>query len=72
MGPLRVAALGPEGLQQCPEWRKSGRPREVLLSSPAVWRAEEVVAAPFANRPGQWHAEIDGGEDAFFAALLSH
>ena len=69
---LTVAALGSEGLQQCPDWRATGRPRAVLLSSPAVWRANEVVAAPFAGLASAWRAEIDGGEDAFFAALLSH
>lgn len=69
---LTIRALGQKGLEQCPEWRASGRPHPVLLSTPAVWSGETVVAAPLAGLHQNWHAEIDGGEDTFFAALLTH
>ncbi len=69
---VTVRALGPDGLEQCPDWRKSGLPHEVLLSTPAVWRGDTVIAAPLAETDQKWHARVDGGEDAFFAALLSH
>ncbi len=69
---VTVRALGDNGIEQCPDWRASGRPHAVLLSTPAVWRGTEVVAAPLANWSQNWQAHVDGGPDAFFAALLSH
>lgn len=67
-----VRVLGPEGLEQCPGWRACGRPHPVLLSTPAVWRGDTVVAAPLAGLDHSWKAVIEGGEDTFFAALLTH
>nr|WP_281278391.1 tRNA lysidine(34) synthetase TilS [Sulfitobacter sabulilitoris] len=69
---IHVRALGDEGLAQCPDWRASGRPHVVLRSTPAVWEGDRVIAAPLANHPAAWRAELDPGDDAFFAALLSH
>jgi tRNA(Ile)-lysidine synthase len=69
---LHVRALGEAGIAQCPDWRSTGCPRGVLLGTPAIWSGETVVAAPAANKPGAWRAELVDGEDAFFAALLSH
>jgi len=69
---LTVRALGDEGLEQCPDWRSSGRPHAVLLSTPAVWEGDRVVAAPLAGLAQNWQAQVDGGEETFFAALLSH
>ena len=72
VGNLTVRALGDEGLEQCPNWRKSGLPHVVLLSTPAIWRGNQVIAAPLAGLDQTWHAALDGGEETFFAALLSH
>lgn len=69
---VTVRALGNEGLTQCPDWRASGVPHDVLLSTPAVWRGDDVVAAPLAGWHQKWHAVIDGGTETFFAALLTH
>lgn len=69
---MQVRALGPEGLAQCPDWRATGCPRDVLLSTPAMWRGDTVVAAPLAGMGQNWHAEVNGGPDTFFASLLSH
>lgn len=69
---LRLAALGSEGLSLLPDWRNSGRPRDVLRVTPAVWRGPELIAAPLAGYSNGWHARIEGGEEAFYAALLSH
>lgn len=56
--PLEVRALGEAGLRTCSGWRAAGLPRTTLLASPAVWRGENLVAAPLA-RPGQgWTARI--------------
>jgi tRNA(Ile)-lysidine synthase len=69
---VTVRALGQAGLAQCPDWRASGRPHAVLLSTPAVWRGEVVVAAPLAGWNQKWHADVIGGQETFFAALLTH
>jgi tRNA(Ile)-lysidine synthase len=69
---LSIAALGKDGLRQCPDWRASGRPNVVLRSTPAVWHGDRVVAAPLAGWPENWQARVDDGEETFFAALLSH
>lgn len=69
---LQVRALGKQGLEQCPDWRDQGRPHVVLLSTPAVWQGDTLVAAPLAGRPQKWHAEVVGGKETFFTALLTH
>lgn len=69
---LHLAALGTEGLSLLPDWRNSGRPRDVLRVTPAIWRGPELIAAPMAGYANGWYARIEGGEEAFYAALLSH
>jgi tRNA(Ile)-lysidine synthase len=46
---LCIGALGREGLAECPEWRRTGLAREVLLTTPALWRDGRLEAAPFAR-----------------------
>jgi tRNA(Ile)-lysidine synthase len=43
-----VRALGP-GLALCPDWRATGLPRGALLSSPALWLGDTLIAAPHAG-----------------------
>jgi len=69
---LSVKVLGNKGLEQCPNWREIGLPHQVLLSTPAVWKGSKIMAAPLAGLDADWHAEIEGGQETFFAALLSH
>lgn len=69
---LHVAALGRKGLGQVPDWRDSGRPHAALMSTPAVWSGDEVVAAPMAGMANGWRAELQESAEAFFAALLSN
>lgn len=76
MGPeisgLEVRALDEAGLALCPDWRAAGRPRAQLLASPAVWRGQNLVAAPLAREEPEWRAETVGGDEAFFLSVLSH
>lgn len=71
-GTTHIAALGAEGLPQVSDWRSLGVPRDVLLSTPAVWNGPELVAAPLAGFDRGWRAQLEIGEEALFAALLSH
>lgn len=41
-----LAALGPDGLAQCPGWRKAGLRRRAILTAPGVWAGSQLVAAP--------------------------
>ncbi|MEY8840489.1 tRNA(Ile)-lysidine synthetase, partial [Cribrihabitans sp. XS_ASV171] len=67
-----IRALGPDGLFQCPDWRETGRPRQSLLASPSVWKDERLLAAPCAGEARGWAARRIGGEEEFYASLLSH
>ncbi len=67
-----VAPLGAQGLQECPEWRYLGRPYKVLLSSPAIWKDGNLVAAPFAGAANGWRVTLAPGKDQVINALLSH
>ena len=64
-----VRVLGAAGLRSCPDWRATGLPRVSLLSSPAVWQGETLIAAPLAGFNDAWQARIVAD---FHASLLSH
>lgn len=51
-----IAALGPQGLAACPDRSLWRLPRTSLLSSPAVWQAGRLIAAPLAGAACGWQA----------------
>ena len=55
---VEVRALGEAGLAACPAWRATGLARATLVTTPAVWRGEVLVAAPLAGLGEGWHARI--------------
>lgn len=55
---LELRALG-EAVSDT-DWRETRMPRVSLLSSPAVWRGEELVAAPVAGLANGWTASATG------------
>jgi len=63
-GGLRVSALGPQGLAQCPGWPATGLSRAGLMATPALWRGHDLVAAPLARPEDPAHALLltDAGE----------
>lgn len=69
---LEIRALGHEGLSACPDWRSTGRPLGSLIASPAVWRGDNLIAAPLAGMAAGWTAQLVAGEEEFFATLISH
>lgn len=69
---FEVKALGEDGLNEIEDWRVHEIPRSVLAVTPSVWNAGELVAAPLLMRSDGWSCDLEGGKDAFFAALLSH
>lgn len=68
---LRVAALGPGGLAQCPDWRDAGLPHASMLGCPALWDGARVAAAPLARMANGWRQVLARDEDDFFAALMT-
>ena len=66
---LRVMALGEAGLAQITDWRDLGLPREVLLTLPAIFDDEALIAAPFAKPDKECHFDLLNGPDAFFGGL---
>lgn len=64
--------LGQRGLMLNPHWRDTGCPNAALAATPAVWRGDDLVAAPLAGMANGWTAELVGGSEEFFASLLSH
>ena len=66
---LEVRALGETGLLSCPGWRATGVPRASLLASPAVWRDDQLIAAPVAGFNAAWTARIVAD---FHSCLVSH
>lgn len=54
----QVAALGEPGLSHYPAWRETGLARETLLTTPAIFEGETLIAAPFVEESPSWHAEF--------------
>ena len=51
---LEIRALG-EAVKDT-SWRETGMPRVSLMASPAVWKGDELIAAPIAGLENGWRA----------------
>lgn len=69
---VQLRALGETGLACCKGWRETGLPRASLLASPAVWRGDELIAAPLAGHCNGWRAELTPPAEAVLQAIISH
>jgi tRNA(Ile)-lysidine synthase len=49
---MEIGGLGAAGLARRADWRGAGIARETLLTTPALWRGETLVDAPFARGAG--------------------
>ncbi len=67
-----VRALGEAGLQECEEWRATGRPMAALLATPAIWAGSRLIAAPLARDEQKWQVKLKIGQEGFLGSLLSH
>ncbi len=65
---LTIRVLG-DGIRHVPNWRTTGLSRDILVVSPAIWRGDALIAAPFAGFPQGWTAKI---AQSFHAFILSH
>lgn len=60
-GPLEpthhIAPLGEMGIKHCKNWRETALlPRRSLLSSPAIWYKDQLIAAPLGDPRSEWSA----------------
>ena len=69
---LELRALGESGLAQCPDWRDTGMPRVSLISGPAVWEKDRLIAAPLAGMGNGWRTKALFGLDHFISSIISH
>ncbi|EEE36945.1 tRNA(Ile)-lysidine synthetase [Rhodobacteraceae bacterium KLH11] len=67
-----IRALGDAGILQLEDWRSVAKPRTALLSTPAVWAGDTLLAAPLAGFAQGWRAEMVSERSDFLAAILSH
>ncbi len=67
-----VAALGPDGRAQCPDWRASGLPAHSIDASPALWQGGHLISAPLAGYAAGYSAEPCRDLRDLTACLLSH
>ena len=64
---LVIRALGEDGIKSCKNWREAGFPRPALLSSPAIWQNDRLIAAPLVGYGGEWSAEMLLGAEDFLS-----
>ncbi|WP_245867116.1 tRNA lysidine(34) synthetase TilS [Oceaniglobus roseus] len=70
---LSVRALGPEGLAQAKGWREAtAMPRAALLSQPALWDGERLVACRAVGHGPDHRVALDPPGGLFPARLFSH
>lgn len=62
---VTIAALGRDGLARLPGWRLAGPARETLLTTPALWRGGDLLAAPFAGKPNGAGFRLSGSRPGF-------
>ncbi|MCG7628037.1 tRNA lysidine(34) synthetase TilS [Epibacterium sp. MM17-32] len=69
---FEVRALGADGLAQLEDWRGHGAPREVLMTLPAVWRGDVLVAVPPLQSSETWSAAAIRRPETWAQPALSH
>ncbi len=66
-----VGALGEKGLLLCGDWRETGHAREALITTPALWSGDDLIAAPLARMPNGWFCQLIGGKKGLNDVLMT-
>ncbi|MAN98472.1 MAG: tRNA lysidine(34) synthetase TilS [Roseovarius sp.] len=69
---VEIAALGPDGLRACPDWRLGGLPHASALAAPGLWQGETLIAAPLMGWPNGWSLRLCPDRDNLLMPLLCH
>ncbi|PIB24024.1 tRNA lysidine(34) synthetase TilS [Amylibacter kogurei] len=67
-----VAPLGETGISQVTDWRELGFSRYALMATPAIWRKEELIAAPIAGMCNGYTCRLTWGYHEFLTSILTH
>ncbi len=65
-------AMGDAGLKQLGDWRRASLPRDVLMSTPALWLDGDVIGASGHNLAVPHRIKLTKDRDDFAAFVLSH
>lgn len=71
-GEAEIAALGPEGLCACPDWRAGGLPHASALAAPGLWRGDTLIAAPLHGWANGWRIALERPLAAFCDIVIGH
>lgn len=71
-GQAEIAALGPEGLSACPDWRAGGLPYASALAAPGLWRGDTLIAAPLHGWANGWQLSLARPLAAYLDIVISH
>lgn len=66
-----VAPLG-QGILNCENWRETGVSRNALMTSPAIWADDHLIAAPMAGLGDLSLMKRTPSTEEFLSAILSH
>ena len=66
---VSLGALGGGGLAAIKDWRDTGLPRDVLITTPALWQDGHLLAAPLVRQNALWSASLGQSLHDF---ILSH
>lgn len=68
---LQVRALG-DGIHFCKDWRSSGLARNTLMTTPALWQDDRLIAAPLAGFGDIYLLIRAPVVEDFLSTILSH
>ena len=68
---MHLGALGQAGLDQC-DTSAADLPKSSLISSPAVWQNQTLIAAPLATMGAAWLTSMLFGPEDFISCIKSH
>ncbi len=67
-----IACLGANGRKQLHYKREKTPGDSKFEPLPAIWKDDELIAAPLAGWPNGWHLRLQKGEEHYFTSILSH
>ncbi|MCL4122853.1 UNVERIFIED_CONTAM: hypothetical protein GTU68_050526 [Idotea baltica] len=69
---IMIKALGETGLSQIKDWRDIGLSRYALMATPAVWRKQQLIAAPIAGMCNGYTCRLTRGYHEFLTSIQTH
>jgi len=70
--PFLIRPLGADGILHRPNWRQSAESRNTILSSPSIWRNNELKSVPLLDKDLNCTCQLISGVEHFFSSILTH